>query len=156
MIEYVEKGGKLHTVIGNAGYRLKDNTNDEAFDLIGNQSAAIDSAVQAIINNYDPLPDAKASAITEIAQYASDLIDNSINPIKAKRIQADATLASSKKANGKPLSTAEVGMLDRFETAMFYPQAIFAQYDIEEARIIAATDWQAMDETGAKARLEAT
>lgn len=147
MINYVEKGRGLHKAITDAGQWL--------YRLDGNWVSSDDVAVQAIIDTFDPLPDAKAAAIKEIGQYASDLIDKNVNHIKAKRIQADATYASSKKSNGKPLSTAEVAMLNRFDAAMVYQQSIFAQYDIEEARIIAETNWQSMDEAGAKARLEA-
>lgn len=147
MINYLEKGRGLHKAIAEAGQSL--------YRIDSNWVSSDDVAVQAIIDTFDPLPKAKAAAIAEIAQFASALIDKNVNPIKARRIQADATLASSKKANGKPLSAAGVGMLNRFETVMVYPQAIFAQYDIEEARIIAETNWQSMDEAGAKARLEA-
>lgn len=75
MINYTEKGWMLHTAINNAGYKLKANTNDEAYDEFGNQSAAIDTAVQAIIDAYDPLPLAKSEAKARIlkqSQVAAD------------------------------------------------------------------------------------
>jgi len=66
MIKYIEKGFGLHTAINDSGYTLEPNTNDKAYDLAGNQSPAIDTAVQAIIDSYDPLPEAKVEAIDRI------------------------------------------------------------------------------------------
>lgn len=63
MINYKEKGGGLHEAINAAGYYLEANTNNKAYDANGNQSAEIDAAVQAIIDNYDPLPTAKQAAV---------------------------------------------------------------------------------------------
>lgn len=65
-ITYIEKGIELHRLIHAAGYKLKANTNDEAFDLNGNQSPTIDNAVQAIIDSYDPLPDLKKVKVKEL------------------------------------------------------------------------------------------
>ena len=63
MINYKEKGGKLHEAINAAGYYLEPNTNNKAYDANGNQSAEIDAAVQAIIDNYDQLAVAKKDAL---------------------------------------------------------------------------------------------
>ena len=70
MINYTEKSWRLHSAINAAGYQLKDNTNDQAYDFDGNQSPEIDTAVQAIIDTFDPLPDAQAEA-KELVKQAS-------------------------------------------------------------------------------------
>lgn len=62
MINYTEKGWGLHIAIRKAGYKLKTNTNDEAYDLDGNQSPEIDVIVQAIIYDYDVVDVARAAA----------------------------------------------------------------------------------------------
>lgn len=81
MINYIEKGGNLHGAIADAGFHLKANTNNEAYDINGKQSPAIDAAVQAIIDNFDPLPEAKNESIEKVnvaagearAKYATDI-----------------------------------------------------------------------------------
>jgi len=76
MIYYVEKGSKLHEAINAAGYHLEPNTNDKAYDVNGNQSAEIDAAVQAIIDTYDPLPNAKQAAV--------DLVNTAAGKVRTK------------------------------------------------------------------------
>ena len=71
MINYTEKGSSLHNAVNEAGYYLIANTNDQAFDSDGNQSPEIDTAVQLIIDSYDPLPEAKAEAISRVKITAS-------------------------------------------------------------------------------------
>ena len=66
MIVYLEKGFGLHRAINADGYTLIPNTNDQAFDVSGNQSPEIDAAVQAIINDYDPLPEAQVAAAEKV------------------------------------------------------------------------------------------
>ena len=77
-IIYKEKGGKMHSLINSAGFRLKQNTNDEAFDMSGNQSAEIDSIVQSIIDNFDPVPalraELKANLVTDSQEYVNEAI----------------------------------------------------------------------------------
>lgn len=46
-----------------------------AFDNQGNQNATIDAAVQAIVDAYDPLPDAKNEKIAELKQEALSRIN---------------------------------------------------------------------------------
>lgn len=147
MINYIEKGAGLHNEIVKQGHSLVHTD--------GVWVSSNEVAVQAIIDNYDPLPIAQAEAIKEIAQYASDLIDSKIDPLKAKRIQSDAISATTKKAKGNTLNAADNAKLDNLEAAMTYPDKIFAQYDIEEAAIIAATDWTLIDVDTIKSRLDA-
>ena len=71
MITYIEKGVNLHSAINAAGYRLIPNTNDQAFDSDGNQSPEIDTAVQLIIDNYDPLPEAQAEAKAKVKEASA-------------------------------------------------------------------------------------
>jgi len=112
-----------------------------------------DVAVQAIIDSFDSLPPAQAEAIAEIAQYASDLIDKDISPIKQKRINADALNATIKKGKGAILPE-DQAKLDRYEASIIYPDAIFAQYDIEEAAMLAITDWTLINIEAAKTNLD--
>ena len=71
MINYIEKSNKMHTAIDEAGYYLIANTNDQAFDQAGNQSVAIDEAVQAIIDSFDPLPESKSEAKTLVKEASA-------------------------------------------------------------------------------------
>jgi len=130
-IIYTEKGNRLHEVIEDAGHWLHEHN--------GVWISSNDIAVQAIIDEYNPLPIEQEKAVMEIAEYANNLIDSNVNPIKAKRIQADALAATIRKGKGA-ISSAEQAKLDRYELAVVYPEAIFAQYDIEEALILGQTD----------------
>jgi hypothetical protein len=58
MILYIEKGANLHKAISNAGYTL--------YKLDGSWVSSDDTAVQAIIDSYDPLPEAKAEALQRV------------------------------------------------------------------------------------------
>lgn len=147
MINFTDKGKGLIKEIEAQGYSISV--------LDGVFISSDDDAVQLIIDNYDPLPTAQAEAIKEIAKHASDLIDSKIDPLKAKRIQSDAISATTKKAKGNTLNAADNAKLDNLELAMAYPDKIFAQYDIEEAAIIAVTDWTLIDVDTIKARLDA-
>jgi hypothetical protein len=66
MIIYAEKGPGLHKKLSNEGYFVAGEGNKEAFDSNRNQSPEIDSAVQAIIDNFDPLPEAQAEALEKV------------------------------------------------------------------------------------------
>jgi hypothetical protein len=62
------------------GYRLLNEQVSgvfelHAFDSQGNQNATIDAAVQAIVDAYDPLPDAKNEKIAELKQEALSRIN---------------------------------------------------------------------------------
>lgn len=83
-----------------------------------------DAAVQAIIGAYDPLSNTIADSLLELSDYASELITN----------------------DNKPL-------IGRGRTANFRDR-VFTQFDIEEASILAETDWTAIDVPAAKARLD--
>ena len=104
MINYKEKGGKLHETINAAGYYLEPNTNDKAYDANGNQSAEIDAAVQAIIDTYDPLPNAKQAAVDLIntaagkvrVKYATDI------PFQTEAYNSKLADAKAFKAAGYP------------------------------------------------------
>jgi hypothetical protein len=60
MILYIEKGANLHKAISNAGYTL--------YKLDGSWVSSDDTAVQAIIDSYDPLPEAKADALQRVKE----------------------------------------------------------------------------------------
>lgn len=73
MINYYEKGYGLHLLIDSSGYNLSQ--------VDGVWVSDNDVAVQAIIDNYDPLPDARLSAIENVntavdalrKRYATDI-----------------------------------------------------------------------------------
>ena len=133
MINYIEKGYGLHKLIKESGHSLKQV--DDVWISSNN------SVVQAIIDDYNPLPEAKTKALTALGKHASDLIDKNIDPIKAKRIQSDALFVTSKGSRGAALNAGETAKLTALEDAMIYPNAIFAQYDIEAAKVTNETDW---------------
>jgi len=62
MINYIEKGYGLHKAIASANHSLSK--------VNGKWVSSNDVAVQAIIDSYDPLPDAKTEAIERINQEA--------------------------------------------------------------------------------------
>lgn len=62
MINYTEKGYGLHKAIAAAGHKLTQ--------IDGVWSSSDDVAVQAIINSYDDLPDAKTAKIDTIKAEA--------------------------------------------------------------------------------------
>lgn len=131
-----------------------ESQSEELYQLDNIWVSTNDVKVQAIIDSFDSLSWIKGSAIKEIAQHANDLIDSQLDPLKVKRLQADALSASIKKGNGA-IPPAEQAKLDSYESAMVYPAKIFAQYDIEEAAIIAQTDWTLINIEAAKANLDA-
>ena len=72
MITYTEKGKWLHETVRAQGYMLRQEDGTwKAYDISGSQSAAIDAAVQSIIDNYDPLPIAQQEAIDRVNQAVS-------------------------------------------------------------------------------------
>lgn len=64
MINYTEKGAGLHAAIATAGHWLVEHD--------GVWMSDNDTAVQAIIDNYNPLPGAQLDAIALVDQAASD------------------------------------------------------------------------------------
>jgi hypothetical protein len=104
MITYIEKGSGLHNLINKSGYKLKDNTNNEAFDLNGNQSSKIDTEVQAIIDNYNPLPQAQKEQIDLVNTKAGETRTKYVTniPFQEAAYQAKEADVRRYKANGYP------------------------------------------------------
>jgi len=105
MINYTEKGNGLHLAIFKAGYLLSNEDGAwVASDLQGNRSPEIDAAVQSIIGNYDPLPEAKAEAADRVnvsagkvrAKYATDI------PFQTEAYNSKLADAQAFKAAGYP------------------------------------------------------
>jgi hypothetical protein len=72
MINYIEKGEGLHRAISDANYSLERIDNSwHATDQGGNKSASVDAAVQAIIDSYDPLPEAQAEALQRVKEASA-------------------------------------------------------------------------------------
>lgn len=85
MITYIENGYGLHEAIKFAGYFIGNiNGTWQAFQN-GQQSAAIDSAVQAIINSYTPLSDPMVPNIGAVATAATN---QTLAQIKVAAIQS--------------------------------------------------------------------
>lgn len=133
MINYTEKGDWFHEAVAEAGYSIEQRGD-------GNFYSSDDIAVQAIMDSFDPLPFAKAESLKEIAEYANSLINKNINPLKQKRLNADAISASIGKGKGL-ISPAEQIKLDNYEASYIYPNKVFAQYDIDEILILSVLDW---------------
>lgn len=143
MINHIEKGYGLIQLIKDSGYELTDT--------YGVWTSNNDVAVQAIIDGFDPLPYTQAEALKEISQHANDLIDRNINPIKQRRIEHESNLSLARQSRGQQGSNEK---LDAIIAASVYPEAVYAQYDIEEAIILAQTDWKLIDVVAAKANLD--
>ena len=65
MIDYIEKGYGLHKIIGESGLSLEQ--------LDGVWVSSDDIAVQAIIDAYDPLPEAKTEAKERIRDQSNSV-----------------------------------------------------------------------------------
>jgi hypothetical protein len=104
MINYIEKGAGLHRLINKSGYKLVDNTNDQAFDFNGNQSAEIDTAVQLIIDNYSQLPEAQKESINLVNTKAGETRTKYVTniPFQEAAYQAKEADVRRYKANGYP------------------------------------------------------
>lgn len=134
MIIYTEKGAKLHELIYDAGHTLTQ--------VNGVWESSNDIAVQAIIDDYDPLPDAQTNAIAQINAKADDLITAKLPLLKQTDLIAIALTLIAKPVRGLgDLTQAELDTLTVIEQSYAYPIAIRAQADIEEAKILAETDW---------------
>lgn len=156
MILYIEKGANLHKAISNAGYTI--------YKLDGSWVSSDDTAVQAIIDSYDPLPEAQAEAIDRVnvaagearAKYATDIpfqteaYEAKLTDAKAFRDAGydESTLANYAYTHGRATRQGITG-----QVAADLIIAIAAQWDmlmfgIEDARdaaneaINAETDWQ--------------
>ena len=148
MINYTEKY-KIHEALDAAGFPISEKNGAWV-----SENNIQDEVINNFIAAYDSLPAAQADAITTISQHADSLIKAKINPIKQRRLSADALSASIKKGKGVS-DTANQAKLDVYETAMVYPDAVFAQYDVEESAILTQTDWTQINVEAAKANLDA-
>lgn len=99
MINYVEKGHWLHTAISDAGYRFY-NPHNPVPDV--DYDSADESAIQAIIDSFDPLPFARTDANDSIklASVAKRLEYVTVAPgkdaeYKDKEAEADEYYAST-------------------------------------------------------------
>jgi len=155
MIIHIEKGIWLTEGLRGIGYHYVHLDNIPTAERIDGQPFTPDDEI--IVNDFivafDPLPNSQKEAIKTLGQYADELINAKINPIKQRRLNADAINASIKKGKGV-IDAADQAKLDNYEEAMFYPDAIFAQYDIEEAAILTQTDWTLINMEAAKANLD--
>ena len=124
MINYIEKSPRMHDAIVAAGYWLRQ------YDRVWVSSD--DTAVQAIIDNYDPLPDAKKDAKQRIKKEASNRTAE-IYPNSDPKLAVDLYLSIKPEAR-KPLS----GDLLLFKEI----------YEVVKAAIITIntmTDWKLVD-----------
>ena len=98
-----------------------------------------DEAVQAIIDNYDPLPEAKAEAIAAIKARAGELIEANMPSWKQSNTLREIV---SIKGNGGTMSASDTLAVDTLEDKFAYLDAIRIQSDNDEASINAQTDWK--------------
>lgn len=130
---YIEKGIRLHRAIRNAGYSLSQ--------VDGVWISSDDTAVQAIIDSYDALPEAKADARQRVVLEASRLVAEIypfINPEKEEAIglynfTTDMYLTTVAQAR-QPLSGRLLDFRDIYDTA---------QAKISEVNALAT--WQQCD-----------
>ncbi len=153
MITYIEKLG-LQTELKRLGFVVSHLDGNPVLETLRGilATAEQETIITDFIAAYDPLLFTQANAVKEIAQYASDLIDKKINPLKAKRLQHESNLSLARQSQGKAGNSKKLDALIEVST---YPEAIYAQYDIEEAAITAQTDWKLIDVEAAKTKLDA-
>lgn len=129
MINYNDKlkDYKLHLAIRTAGFSIKETVN-------GFESSD-DTAVQAIIDAYDPLSEAKTEAIARIKQYAATLI-HTIYP----HIDAEAT-----DVIGFYNYTVDMWQGGALPSRLQSMKAIYDNAVVKIAEINAMADWQLVD-----------
>ena len=148
MINYIEKGKYLHKAIRNAGHSLHQHD--------GVWIADDDVAVQSIIDSFDSLLAAQTEAITAIKLKANELILSYLPIWKQNNLQAESTIILAKPIRGLgDLNQAELDRLTEIESYYVYPYKVRAKSDIEEAHVLAQTDWTLVDIEAAKANLDA-
>ena len=67
-INYTEKGVRFHEYLARLGHKIRQRNSEYLSDD--------DVAVQALLDNYDPLPEAKADARDRVKQKAAELIND--------------------------------------------------------------------------------
>ena len=133
MINYTEKGHRLHKIINAAGHLLSE--------VDGVWESSDNTAVQAIIDSYDPLPEAKTDAKARIIKEASKRVSAIypfINPDKEEAIglyEFTTDLYLSTKANAREPLT---GRLLQFKMIHDTAQAAITVVN-------SMTDWQVVD-----------
>ena len=126
-INYIDKGRGLTKLLKASGlnFRSIDNV------LISDD----DTAVQAIIDSYDPLPPALSEAITQVKQKAYDLIIAKLPEWKQRNLMAESIdLIEDRVGNAVRLA--------ELKAMKSYPDQVRAASDVEEARLSAITEWQ--------------
>jgi len=133
MINYIEYGIRFHDFIKESGHSLIQKD--------GEWISSDDVAVQALIDNYDPLSEAKTDAKQRVTLHASQLVADIypfINPEKEEAVglyhfTTDLYL-SIKSASRNALS----GRLLEFK-------GIYDTAQVKIAEVNAMTDWQLVD-----------
>lgn len=128
MIIYTEYGIRLHEFIKESGHSLTEKD--------GVWISSDDVAVQAIINNYDPLPPAQADAKERLGQHASSLVHNIYPFVDAEKSDAIGiyNFATDIYSGGLPLPNRLQQLKDIRDT-----------YIIKRDEIDALTDWELAD-----------
>ena len=157
MINYINKGRWLHQAITVAGHVLVEHNRVWQSDD--------DAAVQTIIDNFDPLPYARADALARIKQAAADKYAQYATQAPGKDAvyaakQTEAEAHYNAGANDGPVGPyLQARMTRTGETAnaisaewrakaaawTALAAAIDAAQDHATAQINAATDWTAID-----------
>jgi hypothetical protein len=104
MINYIEKGIKLHDLLEANGYHFINNSNTEVADKNKNQSSEIDTAVQAIIDSYNPLPEAQKEQIDLVNTKAGETRTKYVTniPFQEAAYQAKEADVRRYKSDGYP------------------------------------------------------
>lgn len=154
MISYIEKGRYLHAAISDAGYRLEEKD--------GVWVSSDDTAVQAIIDNFDPLPDAKKAAYKRLIDQfnvATQSLEDAYpevekrtfikQELEARAYLADssastptlAPIASARGLTVEALAGRVISHADEFTTSS---AGLIGLRQAKEDTVDAETDWQAV------------
>lgn len=152
MINYIEKGSGLHGAITKNSHYLKQ--------VDGTWVSSDDVAVQAIIDSYDPLPDArteaKARLVAQVNEATAELEAAYPEVIKRtfERQEAEArayiadpnavtpTLTKIATARGLDLSTLAARVIYKADAYRDVVDGLNVAMQVKEDQIDAETDWQ--------------
>lgn len=141
-INYTEKGAALHEAIRKAGHSLKE--------VDGVWVASDDQAVQAIIDGFDALADARAKKVAAVKNEARRRILEIVPEWKQANLTARASELSKIRAE-RAWTAEEQAEWDAGQALWDQVKAIRVASNLVEADILAIEDWQAVGAVDVKA-----
>lgn len=138
MIDYIEKGEYLHKAIRNAGHFLRKHNGAWLSDN--------DVAVQAIIDTFDPLPDAKINKIEELkieGLRQANLVygDNVFASVSAIELLIDIDATYDRSVTPASRLIAVNGVINTFKTERAGINTMNSMVDIQNYDVTTDPAW---------------